>query len=234
VSIFLEDPRTPAVALALLLLALTGIALYSRSEWRTLRYILFRRLTGLAELERAGLVASHLEPARWDAGFRSWLERARGDVERAAGPAARAAFEALSAAGPTLAPRVREMAEQAMVHGAIRSSLIRLDGVLVYVLACPGRPEDRRAWRRCETLAEGWTAHATALRRAAMDRPGDGPDGDVAPPLVALIAFLGLDARDGMLLVAIEGDGEHLGPAILDGTAAARGEPAFTYPFALA
>ena len=116
-----------------------------------------------------------------------------------------AALEAVEAAEETLRPLVDSVALDAMTSGDLRSALVRIDKVIVYVLVFPGRHDDRRAFRRYEAFSEGWLAHTAAVRRAARD-------GGSATPMVALLYFLGLDAHDGTLLVAYEGDDEHRYP----------------------
>ena len=90
---------------------------------------------------------------------------------------------------------------------------------------------DTGAIRRSAALAEGWPVHAAALRRAAAE-------GGAAPPLVALLYFLGLDAQDGRLEIAYEGDDRRRYPAGLGeppgGTAGPRDGPGWSYEFTLA
>jgi hypothetical protein len=225
------DLRLLIVFFALIAFAATGVILHSRNEWKMLRHSLFRKPGDLVKMERPGRVAGHLEPGRWGAAFRETLERARRDFEGDEGRAAKAALDVVKTAEAEVAPLVREVALRALTTGELQSILVGLDGVTVYALAFPGRHEDRRSFRRHESLSEGWPAHAAAVRRATA--------GAGAPrPLIALLYFLGLDARDGALLLAYEGDEGRLFPAELaegpGGPVAARTGPSWTYEFALA
>ncbi len=91
----------------------------------------------------------------------------------------------------------REIAIRAMTDGDFRSALVRLEQGIVYLLVFPGKHEDRRTLRRYPSLEKGWPAHAASVRASA---------GAGSAPMVALLYFLGLDAHDGTLLVAYEGD----------------------------
>ena len=207
--------------------ATAGLIIYVRNEWKMLRIYLFKKPEAMLEQGRPGRVADHLDFDRWETAYRATLERARSDFARDGGPAAAAALGVLEAARDDVAPLVREVAARSMTRGALQSVLIRLDGVTVYALATPGRYEDRRTLRRDESLAEGWPAHAAAIRRAAAGLP-----------LIGLLYFLGTDAHDGTLLVAYEGDENRFFPAELDAPpsspAPARPGPNWTYEFALA
>jgi hypothetical protein len=94
-----------------------------------------------------------------------------------------------------------------MAEGEIRSVLVRLKDVLVYVLVFPGRHDDRRTRRRSESLARGWPAHAQAVLKAAGSRE--------SLPLLSLLYFLGLDARSGTLLVSYDDAQQSVHPAEL-------------------
>jgi hypothetical protein len=224
-----EDLKDLIVLIAAIAFAMTGVILHSRNEWKLLRHTLFRKPGGLAKMERPGRVAGHLDPGRWDAVFRETMERARADLERDDEGAAKEGLDVLKAAEAEVAPLVREVALRAMTTGELQSIVIGLDGVTVYALAFPGRHEDRRSFRRHQSLSEGWPAHAAAVRRASAGA-------SAAPPLIGLLYFLGLDARDGALLLAYEGDEGHLFPAelaeVTGGSVPARTGPSWTYEFA--
>jgi hypothetical protein len=222
---------TLLVFLGLVALAAAGVILHARSEWRALRHVLFKPDEEQAGLSRPSRVAERLAPDRWGEVFRATLAEARRDLGAAPAGAAGAALEAVCQAEEALAPRVREVALRAMTGGEPRSTVVRLGAVTVYALVVPGRQEDRRALRRHEALAGGWPAHAAAVRRAAAEGAG------TAPPLVALIYYLGLDARDGTLLLAYEGDDGRWFPEELAGVGApaeAPAGPVRAYGFALA
>jgi hypothetical protein len=225
-----EDLKFLLVFLGLFALALTGAILQTRHEWRALRHKLFKPNDGLAKLARPGRVSERLASERWDTAFRETLGTARRDFAAEGGSVA-AAFEAVVSAEERLQPVVDTVALRAMSCGDLQSALVRIDNAIVYVLVFPGRHEDRRTFRRYEAFSDGWPAHAAAVRRASSD-------GGSAPPMVALLYFLGLDAHDGTLLVAYEGDDGRRYPAELaeasGGPAVARGGTGLTYEFALA
>jgi hypothetical protein len=210
--------------LALPVVAMIGAILHARHEWRALRHKLFRQDEESAKVSQPGQVAGRLGPGRWDAAIRETLDKARRDLSDEGGTAA---GEAVSAAGEGLPELVDSLAKEAMQGGDLRSALVRSDKALVYVLAFAGRPEDRRKIRGYQAFAEGWPAHATAVRRAA--------GGEGAPPMVALLYFLGLDARDGKLLVAYEGDeGRRYPSELAEPTGGPAVAPGLSYEFALA
>jgi hypothetical protein len=114
---------------------------------------------------------------------------------------------------------------RAMTEGDLQSALVRLDNALVYFLVFPGRPEDRRTLRRHPAIADGWPAHAASVRAAA---------GLGQSPMIALLYFLGLDARDGTLAVAYEGDDtRRFPPELAEPSGGALNGPGLTYDFAL-
>jgi hypothetical protein len=224
-----EGLRVLLFCVGLLALAVTGATLHTRHQWRALRHKLFRPHAGLAQSSRPGRVAERLTSARWASAFGEALGRARRDAA-AEGVTTAAAFEAVAAAEEDLRAVIDDVARRAMTGGDLQSCMVRLPRTIVYVLVFPVRHEDRRAFRRYAALSEGWPAHAAALRRAAAE-------GGAAPPLVALLFFLGLDARDAMLEIAFEGDDRSWSPAGLGelpgGPAGPRGGPAWSYEFAL-
>jgi hypothetical protein len=225
-----EQMKFLLIVLGLLALATTGAILHIRHEWRALRHKLLRSQDGLAKLARPGRVAERLASGRWESAFRDTLGAAGRDAAADGGNVA-AAFEAVVSAEERLRPVVDSVASEAMKCGDLQSAVVRLDKVIVYVLVFPGRHEDRRTFRRYEAFSEGWPAHAAAVRRASTD-------GGSAPPMVALLYFLGLDAHDGTLLVAYEGDDGCRYPSELadvsGGAAGSRGGSSLTYEFALA
>jgi hypothetical protein len=213
------------ICLGILGLAVTGAVLRVRDDWKALRHKLFRPDESLERSSRPGRVAERLASDRWDAAIRETLARACRDFEGEETPA-RSAFESVAAAGERLRPIVDEVAKRAMTSGDLESALVRIDRAIVYVLVFPGRHDDRRRTRGYEALSQGWPAHASAVRRAA------GEGGDL--PMVGLLYFLGLDAREGALLVAYEGDdGCHYPPDLAE-PPGAPGEPALTYEFSMA
>lgn len=220
-----DDLRTLLVLLALLTAALAGIFLHSRSEWRVLHRRLFRPREGLAKLSRPSRVEERLSSGRWEAAFRETLERSRRDFEGEGRTAAAGAIEAVETGGEELESLVKERASQAMTQGDLRSVLVRLEKALVYFLVFPGRHEDRRTLRCHRALADGWPAHAAKVRAAA---------GAGTTPMIALLYFLGLDAREGTLLVAYEGDdGRRLPAELAEPPGSACGGSSLTYDFAL-
>jgi hypothetical protein len=218
------------VSLGLLAFAITGALLHVRHEWTAVRHKLFKSQDGRTKLARPGRIAERLTSARWDAAFRETIGMARREAGAEGGNVA-AALEAVEAAEESLRPLVDSVALDAMTSGDLKSALLQIDKVIVYVLVFPGRHDDRRALRRYEAFSDGWPAHAAAVRRAARD-------GESALPMVALLYFLGLDAHDGTLLVAYEGDDEHRYPKELSevsgGPAVAEDATSLTYKFALA
>jgi hypothetical protein len=205
--------------LALPVVAMFGAMLHARHEWKALRHKLFRPDEAAAKAMRPGRIAERLGPGRWDAAIRETLEKARGDLADEG--------DAAAAVGEDLSGLVDSLAREAMQAGDLRSALVRSDKALVYVMAFAGRPEDRRQIRGYEALADGWPAHATAVRRAA--------GGDDAPPMVALLYFLGLDARDGRLLVAYEGDqGRRYPSELAEPSGGSAVAPGLSHEFALA
>ncbi len=221
--------RFLVLLLGFLALAMSGAILHTRHEWKALKHKLFKPHDGLVKSSRPGRIAERLSSARWDSAFRETLEKARRDLA-STGETAAAAFEAMAAAEDMLGKTVGSVALRAMARGELQSAVVRIDKAIVYVLVFPGRHDDRRVFRRFEPLSEGLPAHAAAVRRAAGG-------GGSAPPLVALVYFLGLDARDGSLLAAYEGDDGRRYAAELSPTShgppGATCEPGLTYQFAL-
>jgi hypothetical protein len=202
----------------------TGAVVRARDDWRGLRHRLFRPNEDLEKSSGPGRVAERLGSDRWDAAFRETLGRACRDFE-GEGPAARAALESVAAAGEELRPVVDAVANRAMMSGDLESALVRIDGAIVYVLAFPGRHDDRRRFRGYGALAGGWPAHDAAVRRAATLDGGE-------LPMIGLLYFLGLDAREGTLLAAYEGDdGRRLPHDLAEPPGGPTAEPALTYEF---
>jgi hypothetical protein len=193
-----DELRTILILVALLGAGAVGALIHMRHEWRALRYKLFQPQDRAADWSRPGRVAERLDRGRLGDASREVLGRLRRDLESEGDADAAAAVESVAEAEERLAPLIGEVASQAMAAGELRSALVRLDRALVYVLVFPGRQEDRRAFRREAALCDGWQVHAAAIRDAA--------EGSGARPLVALLYFLGPDARDGTLLAAYEGD----------------------------
>jgi hypothetical protein len=220
------DPlATLLILLALVAAATTGIIIHSRHEWGMLRYRLFRPLESLANLSRPSRVATRLSSGRWGAAFRDALERSRSEFAGEGNAVAAAVLEAVEKNGEALESIAKEVALRAMTEGNLQSALVRLDSALVYFLMFPGRHEDRRTLRRYPTIADGWPAHAASVRAAA---------GVGKSPMIALLYFLGLDARDGTLVVAYEGDDtRRFPPELAEPPGGALSAPSLTYHFAL-
>jgi hypothetical protein len=193
-----DELKTILVPLALIVAAAIGAMLHMRHQWRALRHKLAQPVEDRTGRDRPCRVEDRLGPGRLGGPAREVLERLRRDLEADGDAEGVAAVTAVAGAGERLDSLLREVATRAIAGGELRSALVRLDEALAYLLVFPGRREDPRTLRRYEVLSEGWRAHAAALREAA--------GGAAAPPLVALLYFLGLDAREGSLLVACEGD----------------------------
>ncbi len=220
-----DDLRTLLVLLTLHAAAVTGVIIHSRSDWRVLRHRLFRPYEGLEKLSRPGRVEERLSSERWEAAFHETLERSRRDFEGERNVAA-AILMAVENDREAFGTLVKEIASRAMTEGDLRSALVRLDKALVYILVFPGRHEDRRTLRRYTAFSDGWPAHAANVR--AVDEAGNSP-------MISLLYFLGLDARDGTLLVAYEGDDGRRFPAELtEPSGGAINGSSLTYDFALA
>jgi hypothetical protein len=216
---------TLLVLLALFSAAITGFIMHSRAEWGALRHKLFRRLDGAEKLSKPSGVAARLSSPRWDAAFREALERSERDFEALGTTAAAAMLRAVHEGGEKFPDLVREIASRAMTRGELESALVRLEQGPVYILVLPGRHEDRRTLKRYQSLADGWPAHAAAIRAAS---------GAGKSPMIALLYFFGLDAHDGSLLVAYEGDDSRRFPAALgEPPVSELNSPALTYDFAL-
>jgi len=224
-----DELKIVLVLLGLFGAGTAGALLHMRHEWRALRHKLFQREESKAGWSQPGRVAARLSPGRLGDAAREMLGRLRREFEAAGDAEAVAAVEAVAEAGERLDPMLGEVAARAVAGGDLQSVLVRLDKALAYVLVFPGRREDPRTFRRYEALCDGWPAHAAAVREAA--------GGGEAPPLVALLFFLGLDAREGSLLVAYEGDHASRCPEELadqaGGTVAAKGEATLAHDFAL-
>jgi hypothetical protein len=220
------DPlATVLILLAFFAAATTGIIIHSRYEWGILRYRLFRPPEGLSNLSRPSRVATRLSSGRWDAAFHNTLERSRRDFEGEGNAVAAAVLGTIANGGEVLGSIVKEIALRAMTEGDLQSALVRLDNALVYFLVFPGRHEDRRTLRRHPAIADGWPAHAASVRAAA---------GLGQSPMIALLYFLGLDARDGTLAVAYEGDDtRRFPPELAEPSGGALNGPGLTYDFAL-
>jgi hypothetical protein len=216
---------TLLVLLALFSAAIIGFIMHTRAEWRALRHKLFRRLEGAEKLSKPSGVAARLSSPRWDAAFRETLERSQRDFEAGGNTTAAAILRAVHDGGEQFPEMVRDIASRAMTPGELESALVRLEQGLVYVLVLPGRYEDRRTLKRYPSLADGWPEHAASIRAAA---------GAGKSPMIALLYFLGLDAHDGSLLVAYEGDDSRRFPAALgEPPVSELNSPALTYDFAL-
>jgi hypothetical protein len=220
-----DEIKTILVVLALLSAAITGIVLHSREEWRALRHKIGRRLEGVQALSRPSRVAQRLKSPQWDAAFRDTLERCRRDFEVLGDSAASALLRAAQDRSEEFPEMTREIASRAMTEGDLQSALVRLEQGLVYFLVFPGRHDDRRTLRRFPSLADGWPAHAANVRATA---------GPGKSPMIALLYFLGLDAHDGTLLVAYEGDDNRRFPAELgEPPLSSPSGPSLTYDFVL-
>jgi hypothetical protein len=225
------DLKTILILAALLVVALTGAIVHTRQEWLALRHRLFRPLEGPLKQARPSRVAERLTSPLWDKAFWETLRRSRRDMEADGNGSAAALLGSAEKAGEDLSQLVKDLAMRAMAAGELRSALVRVDGGLIYALVFPGKHEDRRTFRRYDALADGWAAHATAVRaRAVRDRQ--------SPPLLGLLYILGLDAREGTLLVAYHGDDGRLSAAELVepnvGVSDAQDAATLTYEFALA
>ena len=193
-----DELKAILVPLALIAAAALGALLHMRHEWRALRHKLAQPAEDDAGRGRPCRVEERLGPDRLGDPARELLARLRHDLDADGDVEGAAAVGAVAAAADRIDPLLREVAARAMAGGELRSALLRLDEALAYLLVFPGRPEDPRTFRRYPALSDGWPAHAAAVRDAA--------GGDAASPLVALLYFLGLDARECSLLVAYEGD----------------------------
>jgi hypothetical protein len=209
-----DEVKAVLVVTALVLLGVTAFIVHTRGEWRALRHRLFKRLEVAESVSLPSRVAARLLSPRWDAAFHETLERSVRDFDAEGNTAAAAIVRAASDRDEPFREMAREIAIRAMTDGDLRSALVRLEQGIVYLLVFPGRHEDRRTLRRYPSLEKGWPAHAASVRAAA---------GAGSAPMVALLYFLGLDAHDGTLLVAYEGDDKRR-------FAAEMAEPAQTAP----
>jgi hypothetical protein len=222
-----EAIRGLLICLGVLGLAAIGGVLRIRDDWKALRHKLFRPNEGVEKSSRPGRVVERLDSDRWDTAFGESLARACRDFE-GEGTSARSAFEGVAAAREELWPLVDTVARRAMTSGDLESALVRIDRAIVYLLVFPGRHDDRRRFRGYQAFARGWPAHASAVRRAAS---GEGSN----LPVVGLLYFLGLDAREGTLLVSYEGDdGPRFSPDLAEPPGGPTGAPALTYEFSMA
>jgi hypothetical protein len=218
------------VPLALFLAAAIGTFLHMRHEWRALRHKLSQPAGAEGSQGKACRVEERLAADRLGGPARELLGRLRRDLEDGGDAEGAAAVAAVAAADERLDPLLGSVAARAVTGGELRSALVRLDEALGYVLVFPGRRGDPRTIRRYQALSDGWPAHAAAIRDAA--------GGPTAPPLVALLYFLGLDARECSVLVAYDGDRGSRFPEELAGASAgplADGDaPALARDFVLA
>jgi hypothetical protein len=201
------DLRTIAILLGLVILGISGAVLHARHEWRMLRYKLFRPVESNQTLTLPSRLAQRLGRGWWESTFPGMLAHSLQDIKAAGNSSAAAAVQVVAQNAERLIPLVQEVALCAMTEGELRSVVVRLGDVLVYVLVCPGRHDDRRTMRRSESLARGWPAHAQAVLKAADPRE--------SLPLLSLLYFLGLDARSGTLLVAYDDAQRSVHPAEL-------------------
>jgi hypothetical protein len=216
--------------ITLALISLGVAVTYALRRLRALRPLMDVKADAVQKLERTGVVGERLSEAHWNAMFRTTLERARQGFERADDEVSRAVALALADAekeGGGLAGVVRRAALRAIAGGDIGSVLVRLDpDLLVYALAIPARVDDPRALKRCAALAEGWPAHAEALRRAVSSTN--------EPRLLGLAYCLDPEAREGTLAVAYEEAGYRVVTSPLADEAGAASEPSGRYDFVLA
>jgi hypothetical protein len=220
-----DDIVTLLVVLALVSAAIIGIIMHSRAEWGAIRHKLAWRLESVQALSRPSRVAVRLSSPAWDAAFRDTLERSRRDFEAEGHVAATALLRAAHDRSEEFPELTRELASRAMTEGDLQSALVRLEQGLVYFLVFPGRHDDRRTLRRFPSLADGWPEHAANVRaRASAEKA----------PMIALLYFLGLDAHDGTLLVAYDGDDNRRFPAELgEAPLTTSTGPSLTYDFVL-
>ena len=167
------------VSVGLLALAITGAFLHVRHEWSAVRHKLFKSQDGRAKLARPGPDRRRLTSGRWDAAFHESIGMARRETGAEGGTVA-AALEAVEAAEETLRPLVDSVALDAMTSGDLRSALVRIDKVIVYVLVFPGRHDDRRAFRRYEAFSEGWLAAHRGRPSCSEGRGERHADGRIA------------------------------------------------------
>jgi hypothetical protein len=160
-------------------------------------------------MSRPGRLAERIGAAGFESTFRETLLRSCPPLQDTGHSSAAAAVEVVGQNAEKLAPLVQEIALAALTDGELRSGLVRLEGLLVYVLVFPGQHDDRRTFRGDQSLAHGWPAHAQAVMSAA-DR-----DRSKAVPMLSLLFFLRLDAQSGTLLVAYDGDEGSLYPVEL-------------------
>jgi hypothetical protein len=204
ISLAGDDLRAILMFLGLLVLGISGATLHSRHEWKALRHKVFKRVDCPQALSLSSRLAQRLGTERWQAAFRETLARSRHDFQVAGNPAAVAGMQTVERNADRLEPVVRETALCAMTEGELRSALLRLEELLVYVLVFPGRHDDRRTFRRSEALAHGWPAHAKAVLGVA--------DQHKSAQMLSLLYFLGVDAMNGTLLVAYDGEGGSIFP----------------------
>jgi hypothetical protein len=220
-----DDIVTELIVLALVAAAIIGIIMHTRAEWGALRHKLARRPGNVQALLRPSSVALRLSSPKWSAAFRDTLEHSCRDVEAEGNPAAIALFRAVQDQSDELSELTREIASRAMTDGDLQSALVRLEQGLLYLLVFPGRHDDRRTLRRFPSLADGWPEHAANVRTAASAGKA---------PMIALLYFLGLDAHDGKLLVAYDGDENRRFPAELgEAPVSTSTGPSLTYDFVL-
>jgi hypothetical protein len=213
------------IVVGLVSAAIIGIIMHTRAEWGALRHTLARRLESAQALSRPSRVALRLSSPGWDAAFRDTLERSSRDFEAEGNAAASALLRAAQDRSEDFPELTRELASRAMTEGDLQSALVRLEQGLIYFLIFPGRHEDRRTLRRFPSLADGWPEHAANVRATASAGKA---------PMIALLYFLGLDAHDGTILVAYDGDDNRRFPAELgEPPLCASTGPSLTYDFVL-
>jgi hypothetical protein len=199
ISLADDDLRMILMLLGLLVLGISGATLHARHEWKALRHKLFQSVESPKALSLPSRLAQRLDRERWESTFRETLSRSRRDFQVTGNATAVAAMETVERNAERLAPVVEETALCAMTEGELRSALLRLEELLVYVLVFPGRHDDRRTFRRSESLAHGWPAHSQAVLGAV--------DQSKSAQMLSFLYFLGVDAVSGTLLVAYDGEG---------------------------
>ena len=188
------------------------VALLARRRFVPVRAQLAKENAELEAVRGKAAVTTRLEGGTWDGTVNAgvtdaarWLGTDSSEEVAQAGRALAAlAPETLSA----VVTRVRSLATRAVETGTVTTSLVELEGLVLYLACFPGREDQPQTVRRHRAFSDGWSPHARAVLDACA---ADGKP----KRLLSLLTMLGTDGTRSTMLVAYDSADVHLVPESL-------------------
>lgn len=163
--------------------------------------------------EEGGRIEKRIAPEIFATSFTRGLRGTEAAIEGEGTPESAEVVKALAGLKPherELAETARELAREVVAHGEVRSELIELGGITVYLVVVPGMHDQPQAFRRHEAFSHGWLAHVDRLKSMLARSK-------LPSRLLTLFLFVRPDGTETALLVALEdGSTRYLPFGLLD------------------